>query len=104
MNHKVNEEFIIKIDDKMIQRVFKTKFLGAIIDDKLNWKEPIKYISTKISKPIAIMFKSKMVLDKNSLRTLYCSLFLPYINYCSKIWGNTYKTNLRPIVLLQKEL
>ena len=31
------------------------------------------------------MFKSKMVLDKNSLRTLYCSLFLPYFNYCSEI-------------------
>ena len=102
MNHKVKDEFIIKIGDKMIQRVFKTKFLGVIIDDKLNWKEHIKYISTKLSKTIAIMFKSKMVLDKNSLRTLYCSLFLPYINYCSEIWGNTYKTNLRPIVLLQK--
>ena len=102
MNHKVNEEFIVKIGDKMIQRVFKTKFLGVIIDDKLNWKEHIKYISTKLSKTIAIVFKSKMVLDKNSLRTLYCSLFLPYINYCSEIWGNTYKTNLRPIVLLQK--
>ena len=72
MNHKVNEEFIIKIDDKMVQRVFKTKFLGVTIDDKLNWKEHIKYISTKLSKTIAIMFKSKMVLDKNSLRTLYC--------------------------------
>ena len=72
MNHKVNEEFIIKIDDKMVQRVFKTKFLGVTIDDKLNWKEHIKYISTKLSKTIAIMFKSNMVLDKNSLRTLYC--------------------------------
>ena len=38
MNDKVNEEFIIKIGDKMIQRVFKTKFLMVIIDYKLNWK------------------------------------------------------------------
>ena len=102
MNHKVKDEFIIKIGDKMIQRVFKTKFLGVIIDDKLNWKEHIKYISAKLSKTTAILFKSKMVLDKYSLRTLYCSLFLPYINYCSEIWGNTYKTNLRSILLLQK--
>ena len=75
MNHKVKDEFIIKIGDKMIQRIFKTKFLGVIIDDKLNWKEHIKCISAKLSKTIAIMFKSKMVLDKYSLRTLYCSLF-----------------------------
>ena len=63
MNHKVKEEFIIKIGDKMIQRVFKTKFLGVIIDDKLNWKEHIKYISANLSKTIAIMFKSKVLIE-----------------------------------------
>ena len=41
MNHRVNEEFIINIGDKMIQSAFKTKFLGNIIDDKLNRKEHI---------------------------------------------------------------
>ena len=33
---------------------------------------------------------------------LYCSLFLPYINYCSEIWGNTYATNVECITVLQK--
>ena len=42
--------FVIKIGDTMIQRVFKRKCLDVIIDDKLNWKEHIKYIGKKISK------------------------------------------------------
>ena len=35
---------------------------------------------------------------------LYCSLFLPYINYCSEIWGNTYATNVKCITVLQKRV
>ena len=35
---------------------------------------------------------------------LYCSLFLPYINYCSEIWGNTYATNVECITVLQKRV
>ena len=35
---------------------------------------------------------------------LYCSLFLPYINYCSEIWGNTYCTNVECITVLQKRV
>ena len=35
---------------------------------------------------------------------LYCSLFLPYINYCSEIWGNTCATNVECITVLQKRI
>ena len=35
---------------------------------------------------------------------LYRSLFLPYINYCSEIWGNTYCTNVECITVLQKRV
>ena len=34
---------------------------------------------------------------------LYYTLFFPYINYCSETWGNTYKTNLNKLVVLQKK-
>ena len=32
---------------------------------------------------------------------LYKSLFLQYLTYCTDVWGNTYKTNLKPIFLRQ---
>ena len=35
---------------------------------------------------------------------LYCSIFLPYINYCSEICGNTYATNVECITILQKRV
>lgn len=33
---------------------------------------------------------------------LYLSLVMPYMTYCAEIWRNAYKTNLDPIIELQK--
>ena len=38
------------------------------------------------------------------MHTLYVSMFLQYINYCTEIWGNVYVINVKPICLLQKKL
>ena len=43
-------------------------------------------------------------MDKESLVMLYDSLFVPYLTYCSEIWGNTYKTNINCVYLLQKKV
>ena len=45
---------------------------------------------------------AKFFLKASALITLYFSLFLPDIYYCSEIWGNTYRTNLKPLFTLQK--
>ena len=55
-------------------------------------KNIISLICSKLSKCIAIIYKAKHLLDKDSLVMLYYSLFVPYLSYCSEIWGNTYKT------------
>ena len=31
-------------------------------------------------------------------------MFFPYINNCSETWGNTYKTNLKKLFILQKKV
>ena len=36
------------------------------------------------------------------LKTLYCSLILPYVSYCNIVWGNTFRTNLDKLIVLQK--
>ena len=94
----------VSIKKRNIKRVYVTKFLGILIDDILNWKEHISLICSKISKCIAIIYKAKQLLDKESLVMLYDSLFVPYLTYCSEIWGNTNKTNIKCVYLLQKKV
>ena len=36
------------------------------------------------------------------LLMVYNSLILPYLMYCTEIWGNTYEHRIRDLVLLQK--
>ena len=35
---------------------------------------------------------------------LYYSFVYPYLMYCNHIWGSTYKTNLRRLVILQNKV
>ena len=77
-NHAVS----IKLEGKLITRESQTKFLGVIIDDKLNWKAHISYISGKISRAIGVIIKARN-LGKDAL-SLYYTLIFPYLTYCFK--------------------
>ena len=45
----------VKIDDTVIAPVLTTKFLGVIIDHKLNWKPHIKVVTNKVARMIGIL-------------------------------------------------
>ena len=94
----------ISINNTAINMVQSTKFLGVIIDSKLNWKEHIDVIKKKLSKCTGIIYKASVNLETNTLRYLYCSLFLPYINYCVEVWGSAAKCYLNKITVLQKRV
>ncbi len=93
----------ICINGMELERVCVTKFLGIMIDHRLTWTEQIKITRQKISKSLSILYKVKDILDTHSLLTLYNTLILPYLNYASEIWGNTYQSQLACVSLLQKK-
>jgi len=78
------------------------KFLGVIIDDKLNYGQHIAYIKTKISKGIGVLCRAKKFFDVKTLVNLYYSFVHPYLTYCNEVWGATFVTYLDPLVILQK--
>ena len=61
-------------------------------------------MKSKLAKSNAIIYKASKYLDKRSLKTLYGSLYLPYLSYCSEVWGNTYHTYIESLYLLQKKV
>ena len=97
-----NKSLSLYIDDKVIQRVSDTKFLGVIIDENLSWKKQIDHVEKKISRGLGILHKLRDLLDSKSLCMLYYSLIYPYLSYCCQSWGNTYKKRVKRIVSLQK--
>ena len=87
-----------------LQKVESTKFLGVIIDEKLNFKKHIDYIRKKMSKNIGIISKAKQYFDVHTLTTLYYTFVYPYLNYCIEVWGSASVTSLNVLLKLQKRI
>ena len=99
-NSRRDQNVSISINNCEIDMVYKTKFLGVMIDSKLNWKDHVAMVKSKLSKSIAIMRKAKHLLDRRSGMILYFSLFLPYLSYCCEVCGNTYSSNIKHVYIL----
>lgn len=93
----------IRVDDITVERVQQNVFLGVVIDDKLSWKPHINYLRKKVAKCVGVMQRASHALNQNALLKLYNSFVMSYLTYCIEIWGNSYRSNLLPLVTLQKK-
>ena len=104
-SHKhVPDNVRITIGNFELDRKTQGKFLGVILDEKLTFKEHVKYISNKVSKLTGLLYKIKDFFPLQVLRNLYFSLIYPYLNYCILAWGSANISVLEPLFILQKKL
>ena len=68
-------ELHLKINNTEIPKVAATKFLGIIIDDRLNWKPQIQSVKSKLSSIFSVMYEASKLVTTAGMYTLYCSLF-----------------------------
>ena len=94
----------VYMNSQEISEVETTKFLGIIIDNRLNWKHHIDSICNKVSKNIGIILIARRVFNKSTLLSLYYSFIYPYLIYCIHVWGSAYETHLRKLKILQKKV
>ena len=90
------------IENIYIKREHITKFLGVFIAENLSWKQHIDIVSSKISKSIGILYKSRDVLSKQCLNQLYFSFIHSYVNYANIAWARTSKSKLERLYRFQK--
>ena len=57
-----------------IEQVHHTKFLGVIINDRLNRNDHIKTVFTKVNKNTGILYRTGKNLNTNTLLLLYQTL------------------------------
>ena len=74
-----------------------------MLDKNISWKEHIKAVEKKLSKNIGLLFKSKQLLDNESLKSIYFSYVHSYLNYANTAWTSTNRTKLKKIHYLQKQ-
>ena len=99
-----NSSMDIIMDKQVLTKVNSIKYLGIIVDHKLNLLDHITYVKAKISKGIGIMYKARKYLNKNSLKVLYHTYIYPYLTYCNAVWIRASKCHLNSLFLLQKKI
>jgi len=77
------------MNNRPLQQVQEIKYLGIIIDTKLNFREHIKYISEKCTKLIHTLSNSAKQcwgLSHEALYTIHKGTILPLLLYGAPIW------------------
>lgn len=75
----------IIINNSIIKRETEMKYLGIIIDDRLDFKANVNYVCKKMGTKINLICRLKNKLNKEQKIYLYKILIEPYINYCSTV-------------------
>ena len=73
------------------------KYLGVYIDSKLNWKNHIEHITSKIAKSCGALAKIRHYVDTKTLVNIFHALVNSYARYGIIVWGNAGKATLKPL-------
>ena len=93
----------LNFNNKNIEHVTEARFLGVIVDDKLNWSHHIKTVVSKMSRYVGILYRLKSNLPLEARKLIYHSLIQSHLNFCSLVWGFSAKFNIDKIFTAQKK-
>ena len=92
----------ILLNGQQISQASVTKFLGVHLDESISWSKHIEDVCLKISRAIGVLSRLRHFIPLNILIQLYNTLILPYISYCTIIWGNCSDSLINKVFILQK--
>ena len=103
-NSPLKIKFRCNINKRAIQRVDEFKYLGVIIDNKLNWQKHIDYIASKLAKVAGVIYKLRSKAQISTLKLIYNSLVGSYLSYGVIAWGNCASSTLSKLQSLQNKI
>ena len=99
---QVDYNINIKLNSKRLYPSTYIKYLGVLLDEHLSWKPHINELTKKLNRSNCMLSKIRHYVDKNTIRSLYFSLFSSHINYCCQVWGQNGCYHLNKIQSLQR--
>lgn len=82
-NKNAVKEAVIKIDNILIEKVSQIKYLGVMLDHKLNFNANAENVVKKLNKKLGFLRRQGSKMDEISRTLFYKSLVQPHIDYCS---------------------
>ena len=79
----------IFIDDHKVSRIYKTKFLGSLIDENFIWKAQVEHIAAKLSTICFQLRHLNNILTEQQLILFYHAKAEPLLRYGICFWGTS---------------
>ena len=98
---RIRNLLAVRVNGELIRRVYKSKYLGLIVDDKLSLNVHIDLISSKIRQNVGVMKHMREYIPGKILILLNRTLVEPYLRYCNMTWGHCGVTLLNRLQALQ---
>ena len=80
-----------------------SKYLGVILDKKLNFQPHLLSLNKRVSRSVGILSKLRYFFPSSTLLLLYHALVLPHLLYGLPIWGSTYESYINKVQVLQNK-
>ena len=96
--------FKISLNNVDIKRVEYVKYLGVLLDNKLNWKAHVHGLCSKLSRVCGIFYKLRHYIPQNTLRIVYFSLVQSHLQYSLNNWERANKVTLHPLEIMQNKI
>jgi hypothetical protein len=87
----------------VVEIVSGFKYLGILIDRKMNFANHVDHIIMKLRQALAAMYKLAHLQNSEILKSFYHSCFQSHINYCVSVWGNLTINRTESILRMQKK-
>ena len=79
----------------------KTKSLGVIVDEGLNWEEQFKTVKGKVHGGLTSLKKLKNILPQSQLSNVYRALVESHMRFADVIWGHLSNSKKESLQRLQ---
>ena len=93
----------IKLNGTKLIPADQVKYLGIFVDKHLGWDYQINHLSNKLSRANGVLYKLRSFCSRDTLLSVYYSLFYSHLIYGCPVWSLTTKANLYTINVLQKK-
>ena len=91
----------VYIDNTPVTKVKACKYLGIYIDENLSWNRQTEFLKSKVVKNVYLLKRIRPFITEQTASLFFKSVIQAHFDYCSVVWGNTNKTNLDKLQILQ---
>ena len=97
----INFEYKIKINGHKLMPTNYLRYLGVILDDKLNGEYHCKELTGKLNRANGMLSKVRHYVPKTELKSIYHAIFASHLRYGCQIWALENTTQVKRIENLQ---